>query len=77
MLREKKIEITNDDLNKIIKIAKGSFRDAVKNLEQYSNDKSFLIKDLNINLEVFVEALIKKDIKIILADLKKQIIFII
>ncbi|MEK7473018.1 MAG: DNA polymerase III subunit gamma/tau [Patescibacteria group bacterium] len=71
VVKGEKIEITNDDLNKIIKISKGSFRDAVKNLEQYSSDKSFLIKDLNIDLEVFVEALIKKDIKIILADLKK------
>lgn len=71
VIRDEKIKITNDDLNKIVKISKGSFRDAVKNLEQYLSDKSFLIKDINIDLEVFVEALIKKDTKNILKDLKK------
>lgn len=66
-----KIKISTENLNKIVKISKGSFRDAVKNLEQYLSDKSFLIKDINIDLEVFVEALIKKDTKNILKDLKK------
>jgi len=72
VIRDEKIKITNDNLNKIVKISKGSFRDAVKYLEQYSHDKSFLIKDLEIDVEAFVENLIKKDIKSILVDVKKS-----
>ena len=67
-----KIKIKTEDVDKIIKISKGSFRDAVKSLEQYVNDESFLNKKLEIDIEIFVENLIKKDLDKLLLDVKKS-----
>lgn len=63
--------IKTEEIDKIIKISKGSFRDAVKNLEQYSQDKSFLVNDSDFDIENFIENLIKKDVESTLNDLKK------
>ena len=41
IIKNEKIKIKTEDVDKIIKISKGSFRDAVKSLEQYVNDESF------------------------------------
>lgn len=56
-----KIKIDKEDIQKIAKIAKGSFRDAVKSLEQYTHDASFLKINNEVDVDDFVESLLKKD----------------
>jgi DNA polymerase-3 subunit gamma/tau len=66
-----KIEINDDDLLKIAKMSKGSFRDAVKNLEQYVLDKSFLDNNLSEDFELLIKQIIEKDIEKVLANIHK------
>lgn len=66
-----KLKIKNEDLDKIIKLAKGSFRDAVKALEQFMSDESFLNKTSEVDIESFAEVLLKKDTAKILESIKK------
>lgn len=61
IIKKEKVKITDEDLKKIIKISKGSFRDAVKALEQYSSDSSFLNKNLEADSSELVLSIIKKD----------------
>lgn len=61
-----KINISDEDLIKIAKISKGSFRDAVKILEQHSKDESFLQNQTNFETDTFIELIIKKDLKKVL-----------
>lgn len=68
-----KIKITDEDLAKIAKISKGSFRDAVKALEQYVSDESFLSSELLFDLEKFVKLLESKDLKKVLDEISKAI----
>lgn len=56
-----KIKISDEDLIKIAKISKGSFRDAVKSLEQYSQDESFLQNQTGLDVNSLVELISKKD----------------
>ncbi len=72
IIKNEKIKIKTEDVDKIIKISKGSFRDAVKSLEQYVNDESFLNKESEVDIEIFVENLIKKDLDKLLLDVKKS-----
>ena len=67
-----KIKIKDEVLEKIVKISKGSFRDAVKNLEQFMSDESFLNKNSEVDIEDFIENLLKKDIKKTLEVIKKE-----
>lgn len=48
VVKSEKIKINDDDLKKIAKISKGSFRDAVKALEQYSKDPS-VVRSYDLN----------------------------
>lgn len=68
-----KIKIQDDDLAKIAKLAKGSFRDAVKNLEQYTNDESFFNSTTSFDVHGFLEILITKNIKNILEEISKAV----
>lgn len=72
IIKKEKLTIKKDDVEKIIKIAKGSFRDAVKSLEQYFTDESFLNKNLEIDTSEFVENLVKKDLSKLLLEIKKS-----
>jgi DNA polymerase-3 subunit gamma/tau len=67
-----KIKIDDISVEKISKISKGSFRDAVKNVEQFVSDDSFLNKTTEVDIENLVENLFKKDITNVLADIKKS-----
>lgn len=67
-----KIKIDNESLEKIAKISKGSFRDAVKALEQYSTDKSFLTSTQDIDTVDLVNYLIKKDLDKSIVLIKKS-----
>lgn len=71
IIRIEKTKINDTQIDKIIKLAHGSFRDAVKNLEQYISDDSFLDKDLEVDMDNFVDNLIKKDLKKVLEDIKR------
>ena len=66
-----KIKIKDDDLIKLAEISKGSFRDAVKALEQYTQDSSFINSSSQVDIDNFVEDLIEKDIKKVLENIKK------
>jgi len=68
---DEKIKITNEKVDKIIKKAKGSFRDAVKILEQYSNDETVLDTNLTFDAQEFVQLIMTKDDKKIIEQLKK------
>ncbi len=72
IIKSEKLIIKSEDIDKIIKIAKGSFRDAVKALEQYSSDSSFLNEDLEADSSELVLSIIKKDIVKSLEIIKKS-----
>lgn len=72
IVKSEKLIINAEEIDKIIKIAKGSFRDAVKTLEQYISDDSFLNQTSEVDIDDFVNNLIKKDIKKVLDDTKKS-----
>ena len=63
MIRGEKLKITEDELKLIAKIAKGSFRDAVKILEQISVDKDFLKNIKSFDIDGFIEILNNKNLK--------------
>lgn len=68
-----KIKISDEDLIKIAKISKGSFRDGVKALEQYSSDESFLSNQTGFEISGFIGHLENKNIKKILDEVSKAI----
>lgn len=72
VIKGEKIKIKTEDVDKIIKISKGSFRDAVKSLEQYTSDESFLNKNLEIDILELVEYLFKKNVNKSLEIIKKS-----
>lgn len=73
IVKLEKIKIENEDIDKIIKIAKGSFRDAVKLLEQFSKDKKILDNQDVFNADIFVEIILSKEIEKVITDLNKAI----
>lgn len=66
-----KLKITDDDLKIIVKMSKGSFRDAVKILEQISVDKEFLKNLKSFDIDNFIDILSKKDLKKCLDEINK------
>ena len=62
IIKSEKILIKKEEIDKIIKIAKGSFRDAVKSLEQFVNDASFLSKIIENDSSDLILSILKKDI---------------
>lgn len=71
IVTNEKLKITNEIVDKIIKKAKGSFRDAVKILEQYSNDETVLNTNSTFEPIEFVQLVMSKDDKKIIEELKK------
>lgn len=55
------LKMDEEVLDKIIKRSKGSFRDAVKLLEQYTKDSSAFNVDSNFNLDDLFEKIVNKD----------------
>lgn len=72
IIKKEGLKIKKEELDKIIKISRGSFRDAVKSLEQYINDDSFIKTTKDFDIEDLVNYLIKKDIDKSLEMIKKS-----
>ena len=73
IIKSEKIKIKLEDLEKIIKQAKGSFMDAVKLLETYSKDNSIFENNNFFDLGEFTVNLIKKDREKSFEILKKAV----
>lgn len=71
IIKKEELKIKTEDLDKIIKLAKGSFRDATKSLEQHVSDATFLKNDLEIDSSELVLSIIKKDINKSFGIIKK------
>ena len=61
IIKNEKLNVKEENLEKIIKIARGSFRDAVKLLEQYSKDETFLDSQNIFDAEKFATIVLAKD----------------
>jgi len=74
VIKGEKIKIDKDTLALIVKKSSGSYRDAVKALEQYSLEgPSFLQKLMFSNVEDFVDKLFQKNLRASLEDVKKTV----
>lgn len=62
IIKKEEIKIKEEELEKIIKLARGSFRDAVKSLEQFMSDSSFLENNIESESNELVLSVLKKDI---------------
>lgn len=72
IIKNEKVQISGDQIDKVIKISKGSFRDAVKSLEQYVSDPSFLNKKAEDESSELVINILKKDLNKSLEIVKKS-----
>ena len=72
IIDKEEIKIKKEEINKIVKLARGSFRDAVKSLEQFTSDDSFLDKDKESDANELVLCILKKDLDKSLAIVKKS-----
>lgn len=72
VIKAEEIKIDETSIAKIAKISKGSFRDAVKALEQYTTDDSFLNKSSEVDVDDLVVSIVKKDLKKSLESIKKS-----
>lgn len=72
IIKKEEIKIKDEELEKIIKLAKGSFRDAVKSLEQFVSDSSFLENSSESLSNELVLSVLKKDIDESLKIIKKS-----
>jgi len=63
IIKKEELKIKNEELNEIIKMSKGSFRDAVKLLEQFSKDSNFLKSIKLFDVQDFLEVLLAKNLK--------------
>lgn len=75
---EKKIiasakKITEENLESIVKISKGSFRDGVKLLERVVFEGSKFLKSESVSLESLLKVVEEKDIKKILSEISKNV----
>lgn len=73
VVKGEKLKITDGDLKIIAKISKGSFRDAVKILEQIDGDKDFLSNIKYFDSDNFLELLSNKDLKKCLGEIKSAV----
>lgn len=76
IIKKEKLEIENGVLNLIINFAEGSFRDAIKILEQLAVEKKITLeqtqtffKESLSNPDVLINLLVKKDIKMALEEI--------
>lgn len=74
IIKKEELRIKEDELEKIIKISSGSFRDAVKLLEQHSKDKDFLNNQKSFDADSFVQYLLDKNSKASFEEIKKAIV---
>ena len=71
IIKSEKIKIEEEELIKIIKLSKGSFRDAVKLLEQRSKDDKFLKNQQTFDADHFVEILKTKNTDKLIEEIEK------
>ncbi len=72
IIDKEEIKIKKEEIDKIVKLAWGSFRDAAKSLEQFVSDKSFLDKDKESNANELILCVLKKDLNKSLEIVKKS-----
>jgi DNA polymerase-3 subunit gamma/tau len=69
-----KIKITDESLNKIARLSGGSFRDAIKILEQFTAEgQEYLDRYKSSELDNFIDSLIKKDEKSAISEIEKNV----
>jgi DNA polymerase III gamma/tau subunit len=69
-----KIKITDESLNKIARLSGGSFRDAIKILEQFTAEgQEYLDRYNSSELDNFIDSLIKKDEKSAISEIEKNV----
>lgn len=73
IVKAEKIKIDNDKLLKIIKLSKGSFRDATKLLEQFSKDSNILDTFFGFSEDEFLKSLETKDTSSILEMIEQSL----
>lgn len=73
VVESEKIKIDEKELNKIAKLSRGSFRDAVKILEQFSKDEKSLTGLEVFDTEEFIKEISKKNISFCLEYLEKSV----
>lgn len=61
IIKSEKIKINEGELTKIARLSKGSFRDAVKLLEQHTKDDNFLNNQKTFDTDNFIELLKTKN----------------
>ncbi|MBL7036288.1 DNA polymerase III subunit gamma/tau [Candidatus Microgenomates bacterium] len=73
IVRAEKIKIIDKNLDSIVKISKGSFRDAVKLLERVVSEGLGFLKAESVNLKSLLEAIESRDIKKILSEISSNV----
>lgn len=73
IIDNEKLNVKESELEKIIKISKGSFRDAVKMLEQHSKDESFLQNQSLFDADKLASILLSKDVDKALSEVTSAI----
>lgn len=73
IVKSEKIKISDEGISKIVKLSKGSFRDAVKLLEQYSKDDTFLDKQDIFEAENLVSLILKRKVDESLVEISKAV----
>lgn len=69
--KSEKIDIKSEDLDKIYTLSEGSFRDAVKTLEQYSLDATYLQKYMASGFENLVNLILDKEEEKVFLEINK------
>ncbi|HCR35643.1 DNA polymerase III, subunit gamma and tau [Candidatus Woesebacteria bacterium GWC2_33_12] len=65
--------IKNEELDQIIKLSEGSFRDAVKLLELYAKDSGFLKNVGSFNVDELIKSLFEKNSKDVISKIEDAI----
>lgn len=73
IIRSEKTKLSEENLESIVKISKGSFRDAVKLLERVVSEGPKFLKLKSVSLESLMQVIEKKDIKKILSEISKNV----
>ncbi len=67
-----KVKISETDLKRVVKISKGSFREAVKALEQYIVDNNFFNQNQDENVSDLVELILNRELDKAIGIVKKS-----
>jgi len=73
IIKKEKLAIKDEELEAIVKMSKGSFRDAVKLLEQFTKDKNFLSSQKIFDVTKLTEFILNKNLKGSLDEIEKSI----